>query len=113
MLVRSLIALSFFAACAAITADNTPPVAPVKPVQDKLSIRKLFTSDQRLLRMAVVHKNSVAKENHGLRDAGKRAVLDEALRGLRHHCGAPFRQVRCRRDRHCSTDAVPDRDDHL
>ena len=34
MRVRSLIALSFFAACAAVAADNTPPVAPVKPVQD-------------------------------------------------------------------------------
>ena len=28
MRVRSLIALSFLAACAAIAADNTPPVAP-------------------------------------------------------------------------------------
>jgi hypothetical protein len=54
--VRSLIALSFFAACAAIVADNTLPVAPVKPVQDNLSIRKSFASDQRLLRMAVVRK---------------------------------------------------------
>ena len=56
MRVRSLIALSFFAACAAIAADNTPRVVPVKPVQDNLSIRKLFASDRRLLRMAVVRK---------------------------------------------------------
>jgi len=52
MRVRSLITLSFFAA-SAIAADNTPPVASVKPVQDNLSIRKLFASDQMLLRTVV------------------------------------------------------------